>query len=203
MRAPHSARSTACKKNPGPFREIWPKTTIPTQQEFDIFGKKKKHQPSQSYLDKWHSTIHSPASVQLIHYDPLWSTHQLKGHAKKCAPRCCGSIVHQYLFSFLDPVMGGRMPPHMAHQRGDQVIHHWTHWLGDTFIQIYSMYIYTCILKDLHVCRIRDMYRSCCPKVHDEQGWQNSSHDKRVIDNCDKYWNTTYESTPNDWKCRR
>ena len=33
------------------------------------------------------------------------------------------------------------MPPHMAHQRGDQITHHGTHFFGDTFIQIYSIYI--------------------------------------------------------------
>lgn len=165
---PHAPRPA--KKIPGPFREIWPKTTIPTQQEFDMFGKKSLENtslPNHTWINDTPQFIHQPQSnwSTMIHSSTHPCDSRLKGHAKKCAPRCWGSIVHQYLFSFLDPVMGGRMPPrHISEAEvkkdgpppwwffvQDQVIHHWTHWLVIHFFRfIYSMYI----LKDLYICPV-------------------------------------------------
>lgn len=151
--------------------------------------KKNTSLPNHTWINDTPQFIHQPQSnwSTMIHYDPLINSRDMRKNAlQDAADRLSTNICFPFWIQSWE--VECLRTWHIREAIKSSIMEN-----------IFWWYIYS----DLHVCRIRDMYRSCCPKVHDEQGWQNSSHDKRVIDNWDKYWNTTYESTPYDWKCTR
>lgn len=174
---PHAPRPA--KKIPGPFREIWPKTTIPTQQEFGIFGKKSLENtslPNHTWINDTPQFIHQPQSnwSTMIHYDPLINSRDMRKNALQDAgDRLSTNICFPFWIQSWE--VECLRTWHISEAIKSPIMEH-------IFLVIhlfwFILYIYTDILKDLYVCRIRNMYRRCCPKVHDEQGWQNSSHDK-------------------------